>query len=182
MSLEKYCFGEIGDHEVICGNERLFGGIKSIALIKPNQTTITDFTSNTEWDAAIADGSVKIIKEIRGEYAQASETTSESEVAGLPDRVDSFSHVLTWRDRAVTAGNSTLYDDLNEYTAGGVVWYEPKNSTIKIVDAIDVNFMAKLEVLADDKTVQVYAAQAMWDTIKLPVPSAAPSNADEIFD
>jgi len=182
MSLEKYCFGEIGDHEVICGNERLFGGIKSIALLKPNQDTITDFTSNAQWDAAIADGSVKIIKEIRAEYPQPSETTSESEVAGLPDRVDSFSHVLTWRDRAVTQANSTFYDDLNEYTAGGVVWYEPKNNTIKVVDSIDVNFMAKSEVLADDKTVQVYAAQAMWDSIKLPVPYTAPANAENIFD
>lgn len=182
MSLERYCFSQIGNHDVICGNERLFGGIKSIALLKPGQTTLVDFTSNAEWDAAIADGSVKIIKEIRAEYAQASETTSESEVAGMPDRVDSFSHSLTWRDRAVTATNSTFYDDLNEFSASGLVWYEPKNSTIKVVDGVDINFMAKLEVLSDDKTIQVYAGAAMWDTIMLPVPSAAPSNAGEIFD
>jgi len=181
MSLDKYCFGELGAHDVICGNARLFGGLLAIGLIKPQQTTITDWTSSSEWDSAIADGSVKMIKEIKGEYPQASETTSESEVAGQPDVLDSFSHLLTWRDRAITANNVSFYNDLNQFTAGGVVWYEPKNDQIKVEEGTDVRFMAKLEVLADDKTIQVFSAQAMWDTILLPDVYDAPSNADEIF-
>lgn len=182
MSLDKYCFAELGSKEVICGNARLFGGIKSIFTIKQGQTTITDWTSASEWTAAIADGSVKVFKEIKGEYPQAAETISESEVAGQPDILDSFTHTLTWRDRAVTANNITFYNSLNEFTGGGVGWWEPKNSQLKVIEDVDVRFMAKLETLADDKTVQIFQAQAQWDSILLPAIYDAPSNAEEVLD
>lgn len=182
MSLDKYCFATLGSHEEICESARLFGGIKSVFLIKQGQTTITDWTSNAQWDSAIADGSVVIIKEIKGEYAQPSETTSESEVACQPDVLDSFTHTLTWRDRAVTASNTNFYNDLNEFTAGGIGWWECKNGVTKVVEDESVRFMVKPEVLADDKTVQIYLGQAMWDTIVLPAIYDEPTNAEEIFD
>ena len=130
MSLDKYCFSTLGTHGQICAANRLFGGIKSIFLIKQGQTTITDWTSASEWTAAVQDGSVKVIKEIKGEYPQPAETTSESEVAGQPDVLDSFTHTITWRDRAVTSANTTFYNDLNGFTAGGIGWSDRDWETI----------------------------------------------------
>lgn len=182
MSLDKYCFAELGDHEEICASSRKFGGIKSIFLIKQGQTTITDWTSNTQWDAAIADGSVVIIKEIKGEYAQPSETTTESQVACEPDVLDSYTHTLTWRDRAVTATNTSFYNDLNQFTAGGIGWWECKNGETKVIEDESIRFMVKPEVLADDKTVQIFAGSAMWDTIDIFSIYDEPTNAEEIFD
>ena len=181
MSSERYCFSEIGDHSIICGDAKLFGSISAAFLIKEGQTTITDWTSSSEWEAAVADGSVIVIKEINANYPQPSETTVPSGIGGQADVLASFTHQLLWRDRAVNATNDTFYADLNQFTSGGIGWFEPKNNTLKVVENEDVTFLAKLEVLEDSKSIQSYNITSSWDTIDMPKTYDAPTNYVEIF-
>lgn len=178
MSLEGYCCGSLGTKNTICGSAKRKGGIRHLFLIKLNQTTITDWTNAAQWATALANGDVKLIQDIRGEYPEVSEVMSESEIGCQPEELDGFDHVLNWRDRAVNQANNEFYRALNDcsYHFG---WYDCQpNGTafIHVVEDTDVRFVCKPpQIEADNKTTQVYINKAMWSSPEFPDIYTAPA-------
>ena len=182
MSLEKYCCGTLGTKPVICGSEKRKGGIKHAFVLRLGQTTITDFTDSTEWQAAILNGDVTLIQEISGEYPEVSEQMSESEIGCQPEELDGFDHVFNWRDRAVTQDTSDFYQEMNECTFNfGFYDCQPNGTArVHVVEDVDVRFVCKPQLIErDSNTTQVYVCRAMWKNRLFPVMYNAP---DGIFD
>jgi len=181
MSLEKYCCPSIGTKNTICGSEKRKGGIKHAFVIKQGQTTITDWENEGQWLAAIANGDVIMIEEIRGEYPEPSEVEADKLIGcGNDTELDGFNHVFNWQDRAVNQANNEFYQDLNGCTRY-FGWFDcQQNGTdiIHVVEGIDVSFVCKPAVIeAGSNTIQRYMCSAKWTSNfdQFPVQYTAPS-------
>lgn len=166
MSLDKYCCDALGTHEVICASDKRKGGISALVLIKTDQTTITDWTSATQWNTAIANGDVNIIEEISAEYPQATPIETESHVGCGPDNeLDGFTHVLNATDRAVTANNDRYYEDVNtcRWHLGYFDCQKNGDDKIWIVEENLVTVVVTPAIIEKgSQTVQRYAITATW--------------------
>lgn len=168
MSLELYCCDVLGDHEVICGRDRRKGGISAFFVLKTDQTTITAFSSRTEWLAAIVNGDVKIFEEISGEYPAATPIETESHIGCGPDNIlDGFDHVFNSTDRAVTEPNDRNYEILNgcPFHFG---WFDCQKGTGDIIRVIEENLVrivvTPAQVEKGNQTIQVYNIVAKWQS------------------
>lgn len=168
MSLEKYCCTGIGTKETICGSAKRKGGIKHAFFLTLDQTTIVDYTNAAQWTAAIANGDVVLIEEIRGEYTEVTEIENDRLIGcGSDTELDSFDHVFTWQDRAVSQANNDFYNDLNNCT-GNFGWYDCQpggTARIHVVDNVDVSFVCKPTIIeASLNSVQRYPCMAKWSS------------------
>lgn len=180
MSLLKYCCTGLGLKDTICGNAKRKGGIKHGIWIKEDQTTITDFTSQVQWEAAIANGDVRLIQEIRGEFPEPSEVETDTLIGCGPDtELDGFDFELLWQDRAVNQANNEFYEDMNDCPAN-FGWYDCQpggTARIHIITESFVSFICKPTTIeAPLNTTQRYPCKAKWSGKKFPTIYDAPPN------
>jgi len=166
MSLQQYCCPDLGTKATICGSDKLKGGIKHVFVILQNQVTITDWENATQWAAAIANGDVILIQDVKGEYPEVSEIETDSLIGcGNDTELDGFNHVLTWMDRAVTPDNNTFYESLNTCQRN-FGWFDCQpNGTdlIHVVETVNVSFVCKPAIIEGSvNTTQRYMCSAKW--------------------
>lgn len=88
------------------------GGIDAVAILDCDHV-ITDFTSQTQLQAAIDSGKMKVIKGIRAEIPEASPVESLNPVAcGAENITDTYNRMITWADANVSNANITFYNGL----------------------------------------------------------------------
>lgn len=124
MSL--YCDIPLGEFsEDICQNNE--GRIIAVALMRTDHT-ITDLTDLTQWNAAVAAGTVQIIRNVSGEMPKSAPITGDG-FGRQQTRNISRDHTATYQHPDVI-GNEDFYNNLNynnsysfyPYTASGHVW------------------------------------------------------------
>jgi hypothetical protein len=166
MSLEKYCCPSLGTKGTICASDKRKGGISALGILKIGQVSITDYTDETEWATAIANGDAVLISDIRGELTEASEIESDRLIGcGNETELDGFNQLLTWQDRAVNQANNQFYQQLNGCTYHLVIFDCQKNGTdiIHVVDDNEVSFVCKpVMIEAGTTTTQKYMCSAKW--------------------
>jgi|SRR6478752_101485 len=101
-------------HQQVTCNDYAVGGISAAALIECDQTTITDYTNATQWNAALASGVAKLILDIKGEIPAASPVLVDNPVGcGAQQIVTGMDNTAIWTDANVIGGNDDLYAKLN---------------------------------------------------------------------
>jgi len=182
MSLQKYCCTGLGTKDTICGNAKRKGGIKHGFWIKEDQTSITDWTSEVQWLAAIAAGDVVLLSEIRGEFPEPSEQETDTLIGCGPEtELDGFDFEFLWQDRAVNPANNDFYQDMNECPAH-FGWYDCQPGGTARIHIVNiggkfVSFVCKPTTIeASLNTVQRYPCKAKWSGMTFPTIYNAPPN------
>jgi len=165
MSLN-YCLTDLPAHEILECNTSLKGGISAVGFLA-NQNSITDYTSAAQIASAIANGDLKVVKDIKGEVPDASPVEGENLRACGPENVlDSFDRSLTYMDGAVTDTNITFYNALNRWN-GWLVWYNCYEQTLTVVNT-NVNVNAFNVVPNSKKLKQMWKVSIKWDSLDAP--------------
>ncbi len=113
MSGLNYCFTALPDHNrVQCGAFKR-GGIDAIAIID-SDANITNYSSASQWQAAIDAENVKIIKGVKAEIPVGSAVTGENPIGcGAENVIDGFDYVLNINDFNVLADNDAFWATVN---------------------------------------------------------------------
>jgi hypothetical protein len=175
MALE-YCEAELTDHTLVqCGNYAK-GGVSAYAVLTEDHG-IEDFTSQAEWEAAIAAGEAKVVKQVKMNYPDASAITGTNPVGGeTADVTDGYTHTFTGNDYNALAANDEFYEQLNPRKTY-LAWYMPKSNTIQVnvVDAVSWNCTPFIPEGESER--QGYTVNATWesDVDVLPMRVTAPA-------
>jgi len=101
-------------HQQVTCNDYAVGGISALAFIECDQTTLTDYTNGTQWTSAIANGSVKLVSDIKGEVPAASPVLIDNVTGcGAAQILIGMDNTATWQDSNVNGSNDDLYAKLN---------------------------------------------------------------------
>lgn len=164
MSVLEDC-SVIPDHIELNCNDWKKGGILAVAIMKCNHG-ITDFTSASQWQAAIDAGNVKIIKNIKAALPEASPVTGENPLAcGAETILDLLDNTLTWKDFNVHPLNDDFYQQLN-LAKRSIAWYYCEEDEIRVVDDCDVTFAALPPTSPEsNREKQFYNVTASWTSL-----------------
>lgn len=159
-----YGCAALPDHQQVDCNDYSPGGIPSAALIECDQTTITDFTNATQWNAAIANGSAKLLLNIKGEIPAASPIMVDNPVGcGADQIINGMTNTATWTDANVSGNNDSLYASLN-MRRYYLVFFMCKAEAIR-VSAEPVDFQAiPVAVPNNDTAMQMFSVTATFKT------------------
>ena len=163
-------------HEKVTCGDFPKGGINSVGILECDHS-ITDFTSEAQFNAAIAAGELKLAEQVRASLPEASEVNGVNPNAcGAQDILDGFDWTFNMTDYNVTANNDCFYESLNLRTAY-LVLYECMNERIKVIEH-PVSFSVKPVIPESNKEKQSYVVVAKWSTNpdEFPVSYAAPTN------
>lgn len=169
---------ELSDHEqVSCGQRR--GAILAVGVLKANHG-ITDFSSESQWNAAILADTAKIIKGIKGSMPAASPVEGDSPTAcGSATVLDGFDNTVAWKDYSVTNNTSEFYRQLNSSEFTSLVLYFCQDDEVQVIEK-KVRFVALPQQSTDNnKEKQFYDVTAKWSTSvsdNFPVIWDAPDN------
>jgi hypothetical protein len=190
MAYLEYGCAALPDHELIlCGNYAR-GGISAIGILEENAygpggtfATPADWGNNAKYATAIANGSLKIIKNIRGTVPDASPVDVDNPVGcGPTSLLAGFDWTATWMDANTTDGTITFYRALNERVTG-LVLYLCSSEEVMVIET-PVNYVClPVTVPASNKELQMLncTARSSFGPDQLPQKYAAPSNASSIF-
>jgi len=168
---------DVPDHIELGCNEFKKGGISAIAIMECAHT-ITDFTSASEWNAAIAAGTVKIIKQIKATVPDASPVNGENPVpCGSETILDLLEQSITWKDFNVHALNDDFYQQLN-LAKRSIAWYYCESEEIRVVNDCNVTFAALPATSPEsNREKQFYNVTGSWTSApdEFPVLYTAPA-------
>lgn len=156
-----YCFTDLGTHEQAQCNAFPQGQIDAFAFIT-GDANISDYTSASDWNTAIAAGDATVFKRIRGEVTEGSEITQDNPVGnGDPTFINGYGQTFEWTDANVSADNDTLYGTLNG-REGYLAVRMPNETKIQVYEEAII-FSASPRVIPSTKEVQYYKGIARWE-------------------
>lgn len=163
----------IGQHlPSCCGNDEL-GRIRSIAFVHKSKT-FADITSASEWQAAIAAGTVFVIPNTQGSYTPSEKTgTGFGHVA---TKMMGYEHKISYKDPDYNANNITWYNLLKRSNNYNVYFC---TETLGHLSGKQVCVIPKNPVPDDINGKMTIDVDVVWSEEDLLVPHAVPS---EIFD
>lgn len=133
-------FEQLDEHEKIsCGYKK--GGVSAIGVLKKDHG-ITDFSNNTQILAAVAAGTLRIIKGIKATIPDPSPIEGENPVACGSDTIlDGFDATYTWKDFNISNTNNEFYRQLNSSPFAGLILYFCQQDEIEVLEK-QVTFVA----------------------------------------
>lgn len=165
-----YSCTDLPAHEqVVCG-EFLLGGISDAALLDCDHT-ITDWTSEAEWQTNIDAGKVGLIKNIRGSIPEPSPVEGENpNGCGAATQIDTYDRTAMYKDYNVTASNIDMYNQLNRQkkqlvlrqkcqTGGGKIWVIDTAAVYNAIQGVNENNREKL----------MFTVTASWTEFDMPM-------------
>jgi hypothetical protein len=163
MAISNYCTSELTDHEVNNCAEEKMSGIDSIALIF--EENIANYSSAANWNTAITNNEVFMIKEILGQHPAASPFTGKARTGCTPLQVPKgYTYTVTYEDRNVQGANDTFYS-LAKPRSGTfrIAWRNCEEAEIRVSTsarvAIDVGNPVSAE---DNQESQFYPVTLTW--------------------
>ena len=159
--MASYCFTTLPDFVQVNCNQYKSGGGSAIAFLETDHS-ITDFTSASEWNTAIAADEATVIKGVKIDFPAASPATQESPVGCGPENVlTGFDFTLTYIDANVSADNDAAYASLNGRSLN-VVWYECEEGEIRVVERECRVTAVPATLPSSNKAFQVYNVTVEW--------------------
>jgi hypothetical protein len=180
--MSSYCvFEDLSDHEKVNCNYRK-GGISAVGILKTGHG-ITDFSNATQTLAAIAAGTLKIIKGIKALYPAATPIEGENpEACGSETILDGFDNTVTWNDFNVTDSNDVFYVELNKSQFSGIVLYYCQEDELRVLEK-KVSFVALPAQSTTNKEKQFYAVTAKWTSaVGDPFPELSAAPAGNLYE
>ena len=158
-----YQCSDLPVHEkVVCG-EYLKGGQSSIGILNCDHT-ITDFTSATQINAAINNGSLKLIEPVVAEIPAASPVEGANPSGcGAATILDSFDRTVKFTDYNVTADNIDFFNALNRRKTFLVVYHCADQKLTVIEDA--VSWVAFRISPANEREKQSWDVTGKWTSL-----------------
>ena len=150
-----------------------YGRLRSVAFKKVS-VSLTNPSSSSEWDTAIANEEIRVIWETQGSY----DGGTTSELAGFGDREftnGGVSHVLNYKDPNY-ASNYDFYMAIKDSSEWSIVFRT--SSQIHVVD-VPVTITPKNPVADDLKSNVVWDVTVKWSDPLQPRPYDTPAG---IFD
>jgi len=179
MSYIQYGCGDLPNHELVPCGVYPKGGISAIGILETDHT-ITDFTNAAQYTAAIANNSLNVIKNIRGNVPDPSPVEGDNPVGCGPDTIlNGFNWTANWMDANVTSGNIDFYNQLNTRTTFLII-YLCDEDTVMVVERA-VNYIGFNTVPASNKELQMFnaTARASLSANGLPLKYDAPAGIFE---
>lgn len=164
------------DHEQVDCGQFPKGGIFTVGVLECDHE-ISDFTSITETNNAIADGKLTLIKSVKASYPEATPVEGENPTAcGAETILDGFDHILDLRDFNVRGENDTFYEALNQRSTF-LIWYNCQEQRLRVVEQQVVWAVKPATVPESNKEKQLYVGQIKWSSgvDEFPVLSNAPT-------
>lgn len=161
--------------EDICANEA--GRIIAVAYLRTD-AVVTDPTTSTEWNTGIGNGTIVIIKNVRGAKPKGTPTTIDG-FGRTKTKTLSYDRTLTYAHPDVI-DNVDFYDVLNYdgshsiafFTQSGHIWMPPSDSPKVNVDA-DYTIEEGLD------TSIIWDVAAGWASQDMHIPYVAPADVFE---
>jgi hypothetical protein len=153
-------FEDLDDHEK---NDCYYpkGGIGGAGVLKSDHG-ILDFANATQSQAAIDDGNLKVIKNIKAELPEPSPVEGENPLAcGAETIVDGFDYTVEATDFNVNNVNDEFYRKLNLSQFAGLILYLCEEEQLRVVET-GVNFNSRLVIPRSNKEKQNYLVTAKW--------------------
>lgn len=169
MSL--YCNDPVPDIvQDFCANEK--SRVTAIALIRTDNTTLSGYTTAAEWNNGVSNGSIIIIKNVRGDKPKS--TATKLPGFGLQKEFTSGRDFSLNYAHPDVIGNEDFYDALNFnnsykvafHTAGGKIWIAGDG-----VANIDADFV----VPEDLNNIIVWNSTLTWTNQTMPKAYTAPA-------
>lgn len=138
------------------------GAVSAIAVIECDHT-ITDWTDESQWNANISSGKVKIVKGdgIMATVPYGSPVESDNPSACGSDTIlDGVDMELTLMDANISGTNDTFYEALNSRTSY-LAWYYCDEEEIRVVER-KVNWHALAPNADGKKELQKYQVVGKW--------------------
>lgn len=162
--------------EDICADEA--GRILAVAYLR-NDHAITDPTDSGQWNTGIGDGTVVIIKNVRGSKPTASPVTGDG-FGRQKTRTISYDRTLAYQHPDVI-GNEDFYNVLNfdnshqiaYFTQGGKIWMPPATEA----PVVNVDADPLIEEALDSQI--VFDVVCGWAAKDMHISSVAPANVFE---
>lgn len=158
-----YCNEAFGEHELIaCGNWKK-SGFDAIAFLEQDNS-ITDYTSPTEWNAAIAAGEAVIVKQIKGELPAAAKLEGENPIGG---GVESIADGIDWTfnatDSNTTDNNDGFWETMNKRQVY-VVLHNPRENEIYVAEQNATIFAVQNIPGGSGREYQNYTIEVKWES------------------
>lgn len=171
-------------HELLACGDTATSGISGWAWLSCDHA-ITDFTSESDWNTAIAAGKAVIIGEeandnlISAEFTATPVEVDNPSAKGPKTRLVKWENVFTFTDANVSATNDSFYEALNK-TAGYLVWFNFEEDTIRVVEET-VDFVVAPADSVKGEDFEKYMGTAKWvsDPDQFPQLFSAPPNIFE---
>ena len=137
------------------------GGISKQAVLKEGHG-ITDFSDETQVNAAIAAGTFVVIEGLKSELPEPSVVEGESPVACGPETItDGYDYTLETMDFNVNEANDAFYAALNKSTFSGLVIYLCEQEKIRVIEK-KITFNSRLVIPRSNKEKQHYLITSKW--------------------
>ncbi len=133
-------FEDLDPHEkILCGYKK--GGISGYGVLKQDHG-ITDFSDETQVQAAIDAGTLVIISGVKGMVPDATPIEGENVVAcGAETILDGFDLTTTWKDFNISNSNNEFYRQLNSSAFSGLILYYCQQEEVEVIEH-SVTFVA----------------------------------------
>jgi hypothetical protein len=162
-------FEELDSHEANnCQYPK--GGISALGILKTGHG-ITDFANASQVTAAITDGKLRLITNIKAELPEPSPVEGENPIAcGSETIVDGFDYTLDVKDFNVNTNNDEFIRQLNLSQFAGLVVYMCAEDEIRVIEQ-GVTFVGSLVIPPTKKEKQYYHVVAKWSqSVQEPLP------------
>lgn len=169
MSL--YCDDPVPAYvEDLCAKEQ--SRITAIALIRTDNTTLSTYTAASEWNNGVSDGTIIIIKNVRGDKPKSSAIKIpgfglQKEFSVGRDFTLNYSH-------PDVVGNEDFYNALN-YNNSYMIAYHTAGGKIWIAGDPVVNIDSDHVVVEDLNNIIIWNVTATWSGQDVPVAYTAPA-------
>lgn len=175
-----YGCATLPDHEQILCNDYRPGGISSAALLECDHT-ITDYSDETQWNANIASGKVKLINGISGEVPEATPAMVDNPIGGgAAQIVLGMDNKTTFADANVNANNDDFYAKAN-LRKMILALFNPINDEVRISAEPVVITAIPVMIPKGDRTMQAYKLTADFFTKAGVIPLELHSAPSGIF-
>lgn len=160
MSHSTCSFEDLDDHEK---NDCYYpkGGVGALGVLKSDHE-ITDFSNQAQLLAAIAAGTLKIIKNIKADLPEPAAVEGENPLAcGSETITDGYDYTVEWTDFNINATNDEFYRKLNVSQFSGLILYFCEEHTIRVIEQT-VSFNSRPVYPRSNKEKQHYLGTAKW--------------------
>jgi hypothetical protein len=160
MSCNYNC-ATLPDHQQVECNQYANGGISAVGWLDCDHT-ITDFSNASQWAAAIANGTAKILKDVKGEVPDPSPNMVDNPIGcGAQQIMTGQDSTINWTDANVLAANDDFYAKVNT-RKGYLALFMCEEDQIRVSTELVTMTARAVTIPTDNRALQMYNVSATF--------------------